>query len=192
MEKNVGKPLAESSCDLWAEDEATVNLETKLRRVIAPRGTTPVVKTRIGDYHKRVDIFISISRLGAVVVTLGRGLGAEMAKKHLEEVYEANGLGFVLLWDRSGSHRASRVVSFCADLGIWMIYLPAYSPELNPVEEVIKQLKRYLANRLFWSEEEVAQAVLEFFERRNYHVELNIAKYIAPHTTKTKSKEVPC
>ncbi len=192
MEKNVGTPLAESSCDMWVEDEATVNLETRLKRVFAPRGTTPVVKTRMGDYHQRVDVFISISRLGVVVVTLGRGLGADMTKKHLEAVYEANGnSGFVLLWDRSGSHRAGGVTSFCVDSGIWMIYFPAYSPELNPVEEIIKQLKKYLANRLFWSEEEVAQAVLEFFEKRNYRVELNIANYIAT-SKKTKSKEVQC
>jgi hypothetical protein len=192
VEKNVGTPSAESSCDLWVEDEATVNLETKLKRVFAPRGATPVVRTRIGDYHQRVVVFISISRLG-VVVNLGRGLGADMAKKHLEAVCEANSSsGFVLLWNRSGCHRTGGVVSFCVDLGVWMLYFPAYSPELNPVEEVIKQLKRYLANRLFWSEEEVAQAVLEFFERRNYRVELNIANYIASPSMKTKYKEALC
>lgn len=90
------------------------------------------MKTRIGDYHQRVNVFISISRVGVVIVTLGRSLGADMAKKHLEAVYEANGSsGFVLLWDRSGSHRDSEVMSFCVDWGIWMLFFPSYSPELK-------------------------------------------------------------
>lgn len=193
MEKNVGTPLADSSCPLWVEDEATVNLETRRKRVLAPRGTTPVVRTRMGDYDKRVNVFISFSRAGVVVVTLGRGLGADMTKRHLEEVCDVNGgFGFVLLWDRSGSHRDSGVVSCCVEWGVQMFYFPAYAPELNPVEEIIKQLKKFLANQLFWSEEEVKRAILDFFEGRNYRVELNIANYIASSNAKAKIKGALC
>lgn len=53
-------------------------------------------------------------------------------ERHLEAVYEVNGdSGFVLLWDGLGSHRAGRVVSFCVDLGVGVLYFPAYSPELK-------------------------------------------------------------
>lgn len=39
--------------------------------------------------------------------------------------------------------------------------LPAYSPELNPVELVWSQLKRSLKNQVFTSLEELATAVLD-------------------------------
>lgn len=42
VEKNVGIPLAESSCGMWVEDEATVNLETRLKEGFCSPGEPPL------------------------------------------------------------------------------------------------------------------------------------------------------
>ena len=38
----------------------------------------------------------------------------------------------VVVWDNAGFHRARAV----REVGVALVYLPAYSPELNPVERV--------------------------------------------------------
>jgi len=57
----------------------------------------------------------------------------------------------ILIWDRLRAHRSKRVqgwMAACADYWIGQHFLPAYWPELNPVEQVWNSVKnRELANR---------------------------------------------
>lgn len=63
-----------------------------------------------------------------------------------------------LVLDNSGSHRA-KAVSW--PLGIQPIPLPAYSPELNPAEQVFGYLRDKLANRVFAEIGELEEALTE-------------------------------
>jgi transposase len=47
--------------------------------------------------------------------------------------------GKVLIMDNHPVHHAKRVVEFLEDQNIQYIYLPAYSPELNPIEEAFSK-----------------------------------------------------
>jgi len=57
--------------------------------------------------------------------------------------------------------------------GIHMVYMPKYSPELNPVGVLFSKLSEHLANRLFLSVEELMPAVEEFFRARGYRFEVD-------------------
>jgi transposase len=46
----------------------------------------------------------------------------------------------VLIWDRAGFHKSGEVV---VPANITIIGLPAYSPELNPVENLWQYLRRH-------------------------------------------------
>jgi|GEM_PF-2735009 len=54
-----------------------------------------------------------------------------------------------------------------------MVYMPKYSPELNPVEVLFSKLSEHLANRLFLSVEELRAAVEDFFRARGYRFEVD-------------------
>lgn len=43
--------------------------------------------------------------------------------------------GQVVVVDNLGSHRPDRVRELIEDRGAELVYLPAYSPDLNPIEE---------------------------------------------------------
>lgn len=48
-------------------------------------------------------------------------------------------------WDGAPIHRSKVVKAFLADGGaerLWLVQLPAYAPELNPVEGIWRHLKR--------------------------------------------------
>ena len=50
-----------------------------------------------------------------------------------------------LIWDGAGSHRDASV----ADLGLPLITLPPYSPELNPAERVFRELRPAIEGRVY-------------------------------------------
>lgn len=63
----------------------------------------------------------------------------------------------LVFMDNAGWHHAESLV---IPPGIQLEFLPAYSPELNPVERLWQWLKRHaLQNRLFQSLQEVEEAV---------------------------------
>lgn len=69
----------------------------------------------------------------------------------------------VVIWDGASIHRSAAVKAFLSDRPgrVHLERLPAYSPELNPVELVWSHLKRSLKNQVFTSLDELAVAVLE-------------------------------
>ena len=46
-----------------------------------------------------------------------------------------------MVWENAGSHRAREV----QEMGVALVYLPAYSPELNPVARVLCAVGRCVA-----------------------------------------------
>lgn len=41
-------------------------------------------------------------------------------------------------------HHFERVQRICENAGVVLLYLPPYSPDLNPIEEFFGELKRYV------------------------------------------------
>mgnify|MGYP001811230620 FL=1 len=68
----------------------------------------------------------------------------------------------LVVWDGAAIHRSKAVKVFLKDKSgrIHLERLPAYSPELNPVELVWSHLKRSLKNQVFSNLEELTTAVL--------------------------------
>jgi transposase len=65
----------------------------------------------------------------------------------LAKVREANqdAQAVVLILDRFASHRAQSVKNAAEALNIALVYLPAYSPDLNPIEFIWKTIKRFIS-----------------------------------------------
>lgn len=46
--------------------------------------------------------------------------------------------------DNSSFHHSDSVEQLCADAGVKLLYLPPYSPDLNPIEEFFAELKGFI------------------------------------------------
>jgi hypothetical protein len=53
-------------------------------------------------------------------------------------------LGQVVIMDNLSSHKGSRVRELVEERGLEILYLPPYSPDLNPIEEAFSKLKALL------------------------------------------------
>jgi hypothetical protein len=76
--------------------------------------------------------------------------------------------------DSSGSHHSGQV-NWPA--GMHPLYLPSYSPELNPAEQVFRHIRKYLSNIVFTTLDELQNALIEQLQREHPSVFLQLTGY---------------
>ena len=69
--------------------------------------------------------------------------------------------GDVVVMDNLGSHKTLRVRQRIAQAGAQVLYLPPYSPELNPIEKAWSKLKQLLRSAKARSKEALETAVTD-------------------------------
>jgi transposase len=82
----------------------------------------------------------------------------------LEDVRERNPESRILMvLDNFPSHKASLTKEKAEELGIVLVFLPPWSPDLNPIEQLWRCLKREVSVAFFRSEEEFLSIVMSSF-----------------------------
>jgi transposase len=107
----------------------------------------------------------------------------EVFEAYLEQVLgPALSEGQVVVMDNLSSHKGSRVRELIEQRGCELMYLPPYSPDLNPIEEAFSKIKGLLRKAEARSREALveamgraisavtAQDVRGFFEHRGYRL----------------------
>jgi len=91
---------------------------------------------------------------------------AEDVAAFLRRVREANRAYrvVVVIWDNFASHRSRQVRAEAERLGIHLVYLPPYSPDLNPIEQIWRVIKRKLSALLVKSLEEMKDQIRQHFQ----------------------------
>jgi transposase len=89
--------------------------------------------------------------------------------------------GQIVVMDNLGAHRPKRVRELIEQQGCELLYLPAYSPDYNPIEEAFAKLKQLLRKAAARSKEALVEAIGAalsavtaadaggFFEHAGYH-----------------------
>jgi len=80
--------------------------------------------------------------------------------KFLVEVRRYNPLNRIcLVLDNFATHKAKKVKEKASELDIELIYLPPYSPDLNPIEYLWKRIKRIISISSIESKDELLEIV---------------------------------
>jgi transposase len=129
-------------------DESGMLLSPLVRRTLAPKGQTPILLHKAKDREK-VSLFAALSispkrqHLGLYFSSLANdsfdnSTVAFMLRQLLKHLR-----GHVLVvWDRGAMHRGPDIRKLLDDYPrLKLEPLPAYAPELNPVEQVWRYLK---------------------------------------------------
>jgi hypothetical protein len=131
------------------QDEGRFGLLGTPRRCWAPRGTRPVVGARLE--RKYLYAFAAVSPHDGVMDSLVLPcVNAETMSLFLQEVAQRHADEFVLMvMDQAGWHIAGEL---CVPSNMRLLFLPPYSPELNPAEHIWKSLREdCFANHVFAS-----------------------------------------
>lgn len=156
-----GKPVK-----VWVADECRVGLHTITRRCWSLRGHRVVVPKQQcyqwGYVYGAVEVVE-----GATQFQLMPAVGLDLSGGFLEQIANSDPQAeHVVIWDGAGFHPTGTNQPLPARIHV--LTLPAYSPELNPVEGLWDQLKDCLCNRVFPTldalEAALTQALRPFYE----------------------------
>ncbi|WP_433385222.1 transposase [Actinoplanes sp. CA-142083] len=141
-------------------DECGQTLKPHKAATWAPKGVTPIAHvTATGNARVSVAGLVCYrpghrSRLIYRTKTSGRGRKGEPKgfrerdfARLLDAAHRQLQAPIVLVWDGLSAHRSARMRALIAARPWLRVYrLPAYAPELNPIEKAWSGLKRSLAN----------------------------------------------
>lgn len=139
---------------LQLADELRLGLRGQVRRVLAPRGVKIVQRLQI-EYRWRYLLVGVEPRTGQLRWQWLERFRQEQLKPVLAEW----GLD-AIIWDGAGAHRGKQL----GELPTVRIYLPPYSPELNPVERILEEIRRQVEGRVY-VDVDAKQAVVEGYLR---------------------------
>ena len=108
---------------------------------------------------------------GETVVLVKRRKRRKEIAELLDTLVEKHPTGTIYVaWDNAGTHEDDEVeVAVRAAAGrLVLLYLPTYSPWLNPIEMLWRQFRREVThNELFQTVKSLLAAAREFFDRYN-------------------------
>ena len=139
-------------------DEMRVGLRGMVRRVWGRRGVK--VRQRVQLVYEWLYLFLVVdSRRGRLLWTWIDSMRGETIASALRGLRRQTDLGAVI-WDGARGHRSDSV----KDVGLPLVALPPYSPELNPAERVFEEVRRWVEGRVYESVEDKVAAVNGFLE----------------------------
>ena len=125
--------------DVWFQDEARIGKQNSTTRLWANTGSRPrAVRQQQFEY---VHLFGAVCPANcATEALIVPFLSKEIMKKHLAQISAATVKGrfAVVVMDGAGWHRDDIADEFD---NLAILKLPAYSPELNPIEQVWSWLR---------------------------------------------------
>jgi transposase len=133
---------------IFSGDETGLRADDVRGRSYAPRGRTPVVRV----CHRRagLSLIAAVSNRGALRwMVVDGAVNAAALIRFLQRLIRDTKRKVFLILDRLRVHQAARVRAWLAEhrAKIEVLYLPAYSPELNPDEGLNADLKQVVTRK---------------------------------------------
>jgi transposase len=150
-------------------DESGCDKRIGFRRMgWSPLGMTPV---QVSRFHRdqRYQILPAYAQDGIVLSRVFRGSTDTCAfEDFVDQLLQHCGKWpepkSVLVMDNASFHHSERIEQMCSDAGVKLVYLPPYSPDLNPIEEFFAELKAFIKRSWHFYEENPDQGFDAFLE----------------------------
>jgi transposase len=157
------------SYQLLFVDETGCDKRIGIRRTAwSPLGISPI---QITKFHrdKRHHILPAYSQDGILFYQIFQGstdasLFENFIEKLLHHCNPYPGPNSVIVMDNASFHHSEKIKQLCSQARVHLVYLPPYSPDLNPIEEFFSELKAFIRRHWKSYEEHPAQGFDFFLE----------------------------
>ena len=102
----------------------------------------------------------------------------------LERIKDENEFGLIILLDNSKTHHARMTVKRAEQLDIILVFLPPYSPDLNPLEFVWKSVKKDISKEFIESLTQLRELI------RDKYTQLAESKSFAKNWMQTFNEQI--
>jgi transposase len=146
----VKKNAARQRAWIFFQDESGITQQPSIRRTWAPRGETPILRSR-GNHWTKTSVAAALGfrwdgrRTRLFARTKPNSFDTHSLIKFLQALKRfVGGRRVILVWDRLPAHRSQLMSDFLLRQRHWLHieWLPGYAPELNPTEQVWNNIKR--------------------------------------------------
>lgn len=152
---------------LWCEDEVHFQRHSSLIRMWAPRGQQPRVLS--ASTREKVGFFGAVNlKTGCLLTREATTFNGETFGDFVGDLLQATQGKVYLILDNAKWHKAQVLKDFFIQNQdrLVRIFLPPYSPELNPAERVWRITRRMVThNRYFPSVEELKMTLTSHFQK---------------------------
>jgi transposase len=144
----IARRAKQVGAEIWFGDESGLRSDYHAGTTWGVKGRTPVVRTTGARY--RLNLLSAVNRRGDMRFMIEKTkLNAEIVCHFLERLMEGSPRAIFLILDGHPMHKsgkvATKVRSYEGRLRLYL--LPPYSPELNPSEEVWREVKSHRVGR---------------------------------------------
>ena len=136
------------NAEIWWGDETAIKPECHHRRGYAPKGRTPLVRQPAKRFHS--SLISAVNNQGSLQwMALRESLNAEIFIKFLRQLIKGRKRKVILIVDNLRVHHSKPVKAWVNEHRerIELVYLPSYSPDLNPDEYLNNHLKQTVTAR---------------------------------------------
>ena len=161
------KNAARNHAWIFFQDETGFTQQPSIRRTWAPRGQTPILRSR-GNHWTKTSVAAALGfhwdgkKTRLLARTKPDSFNTESLIVFLKDLKRfVKGAKVILVWDHLPAHRSNVMKHFLLEQRDWLEieWLPGYAPDLNPTEAVWNNIKgRELANFCADQIEEAANA----------------------------------
>ena len=141
-------------------DETSVRTGLTRLRGRCPRGERLYGSTPFGRWHSQTFVAgLTCDELIAPWIIPGAMDGDAFDTYVETQLAPALVPGTVVILDNLSTHRSPRAAASLRQRGCWLLFLPPYSPDLNPIEMAFAKLKAHLRRLEARSFERVLEAL---------------------------------
>lgn len=145
---------------IWYQDESSFEITQKMWRVLCKWWEKPRLIWR-EKRHDTLSITWAYSMTWEFIYRSSKGKKQKDFLRFLYQLrYKEKKKRIVLFVDNARIHHAKKVKRYCKDHDIKLIYLPPYSPELNPIEFLRKRIKKTY-RMIQWNYDDIMRWVQE-------------------------------
>jgi transposase len=144
-------------------DESGFHTSMTRLRARAPKGERAYGKVP-RNRGKNQTLIASLSLEGGMGASLSieGATDSELFEAYVEEFLAPTlTAGQVVVLDKLGAHRTERVRELVEERGADLLFLPSYSPDLNPIEEAFSKIKNLVRKAAARTREALDEAISE-------------------------------
>jgi len=136
--------------------------------------TKPVIWKNTSKFRANTFGFYALN--GTSVIDFKQNSKKESVCEFLTKIRDLNPKEkVVVILDRFSSHRAGDTIKCAERLGIRLVFLPSYSPDLNPIEYIWKSIKRVISGTFIYDVNHIKYLIADRF--REFSSSLSFALY---------------
>lgn len=141
-------------------DETGTTTKMARLRGRAPKGKR--LKAAVPFGHWKTETFIAGLREDRLVApfVINQPMNRQLFELYIETQLAPTLMpGDVVIADNLSAHKSPAAERAIRERGAWMLFLPPYSPDLNPIEMAFSKLKSHLRKRAVRTIEDLWQAI---------------------------------